>query len=64
MTCNVGGIDRGIRIAMGAALIAWPLFLDGPVWGWIGAIPLATGLIGWCPIYLPFGLKTCKAKKR
>jgi hypothetical protein len=33
------------------------------VWGWIGVVPLATGLSGWCPAYLPFGLSTCKMKK-
>ncbi|MBK7049097.1 MAG: DUF2892 domain-containing protein [bacterium] len=64
MNCNVGGIDRIVRIVIGAALIAWPLLLEGPVWAWVGIVPLATGLAGWCPVYLPFGLKTCKVKGR
>ena len=57
---NVGGIDRIARIVVGLVLIA--LVFVGPQtpWGWIGIVPLATGLIGWCPAYLPFGLKTCK----
>jgi len=59
MHANVGGIDRIIRIVVGLALIAWAL-MGGPVWAWIGVVPLATGVIGWCPAYLPFGLKTCK----
>ncbi len=62
MTKNVGGIDRIIRIVIGVALIAgvflWPSVLNP--WGWIGVVPLATALIGWCPAYLPFGFKTCK----
>ena len=62
MTANVGTIDRIIRIVAGVALIAWVAFFNGPVWAWIGVLPLATGLIGWCPAYLPFGIKTCATK--
>jgi len=60
MTKNVGGIDRGLRIAVGLALLS--LVFVGPQtpWGWIGLVPLFTGFIGWCPAYLPFGIKTCK----
>ena len=60
MKFNVGGIDRILRIIVGAALIA--LVFVGPQtpWGWIGVVPLATGLIGWCPAYLPFGLSSAK----
>jgi hypothetical protein len=61
MNANVGGIDRIVRIVAGLALIAWAI-LGGPAWAWIGVIPLATGVIGWCPAYLPFGIKTCKAR--
>lgn len=62
MACNVGGIDRVLRIVAGVALIAWAL-LGGPVWAWIGVVPLATGALGWCPVYLPLGLSTCKTKQ-
>lgn len=62
MACNVGGVDRVIRIAAGVALVAWAA-LGGPVWAWIGVVPLATGLMGWCPVYLPLGLSTCKTKR-
>lgn len=61
MNRNVGGIDRIVRIVAGLALIAWAV-LGGPVWAWIGIVPLATGVIGWCPAYLPFGIKTCKTR--
>ena len=62
MTCNVGGIDRVLRIIVGLALIA--LVFVGPQtpWGWIGAAPLLTGLIGWCPPYAMLGWSTCKPK--
>jgi len=62
---NVGGIDRILRIAVGLVAIAVALFSghEMAVWGWIGVVPVATGLIGWCPAYLPFGLRTCKVKQ-
>ena len=60
MQKNVGGIDKIPRIVVGVVLIA--LVFVGPQthWGWIGIVPLVTALIGWCPAYLPFGIKTCK----
>lgn len=62
MTRNVGGIDRSLRILVGLALIA--LAATGTVgwWGWLGALPLATGLVGWCPPYALLGFNTCKTK--
>lgn len=60
MKKNVGGIDRILRIVIGLILVAWAALGAGPVWAWIGIVPLATGAIGWCPAYLPFGIKTCK----
>ncbi|MFG6489051.1 DUF2892 domain-containing protein [Roseateles sp. BYS78W] len=59
---NVGTLDRFVRIAIGLALVAaaW-LGSVGP-WGWIGLLPLFTGLIGSCPAYLPFGFTTCSTK--
>ena len=60
MTKNVGGVDRVLRIVVGAGLIAWGLMAQN-WWGAIGVIPLATAAIGWCPAYAPFGIKTNKA---
>ena len=59
---NVGGADRIIRIIVGLVLIA--LVFVGPktAWGWIGVIPLVTGLLKTCPAYSLFGMNTCKAK--
>jgi len=62
MQQNVGSVDRIIRVIAGLALIGASLLgLIGP-WGWIGLVPLATGLVGFCPAYLPFGWSTCAAK--
>ena len=62
MTSNGGGIDRILRIVAGIVLIA--LVFVGPQtpWGWIGVNLLATGLIGWCPAYVPFGISSCPRK--
>ncbi|MCH8180757.1 MAG: DUF2892 domain-containing protein [Proteobacteria bacterium] len=62
MKSNVGGIDRAVRITAGVVLLA--LTATGVIgaWGWLGVVPLATGLSGWCPAYLPFGLSTCKTR--
>jgi len=62
MSANVGSIDRIIRILAGVALIAWAL-MGGPVWAWIGVVPLATGLLKICPAYSLLGINTCGIKK-
>jgi len=62
MLANVGNLDRIIRILAGIALIAWAL-MGGPVWAWIGVVPLATGLFKFCPAYSLLGINSCGAKK-
>lgn len=62
MSCNVGSIDRIIRILAGLALIAWAL-MGGPVWAWVGVVPLATGLFKFCPAYSLLGINSCGMKK-
>lgn len=59
---NVGTTDRVIRIVVGLVLIA--LVFVGPetAWGWLGLIPLATGVFGTCPAYSLLGVSTCKAQ--
>lgn len=57
---NMGTIDRVLRAVIGVALIALVFFGPQTPWGWIGIIPLATALIGWCPAYSIVGIKTCK----
>lgn len=65
MTTNEGTVDRVLRVILGLALIGVALGLFGPaytsVWGWIGVLPLATGLIGWCAVYSLLGIKTVAA---
>ena len=63
MKTNVGGPDKMLRIVAGIALIAWAVF-GGPVWAWIGIVPLATGLLGWCPAYTLLGMNTCSLSKK
>ncbi len=63
MTKNVGMIDRILRALAGIALIAWAL-TGGPVWAWIGVVPLATAAVSWCPAYSLFGIKTCPANRQ
>ena len=59
MEQNVGGFDKIARILVGIVLIGLAATGQIGVWGYIGVIPLATGLLGWCPIYLPFGFNSC-----
>ena len=63
MNKNIGSLDRTVRIIVGLGLIS--LVFVGPQtpWGWIGVIPLATALIGWCPLYLPLGINTSSGRK-
>lgn len=63
MTKNVGGIDRTLRIVIGLTLIAAAATGTVGLWGYIGLVPLATGLMGWCPPYAMFGFNTCSVKK-
>ena len=63
MKTNVGAIDKIFRILAGVALIAWAL-MGGPVWAWIGVVPLATGLLGWCPAYTLYGMNSCPLSKK
>lgn len=61
MTQNVGKIDRAIRAAGGVGLVAWAL-LGGPVWAWIGLVPLATAAVSFCPLYPLLGINTCSTR--
>jgi hypothetical protein len=64
MTKNVGQIDKIIRIVVGLLLIG--LALTGTIgwWGWIGVVPLATGLMGSCPAYSLLGISTCPMENK
>ena len=58
---NVGSADRIVRIVAGLALIGAGLYFKS-WWGAIGVVPLLTAAIGWCPLYVPFGIRTCPRK--
>jgi len=59
---NVGAVDKVLRILVGA--IALSLVFIGPqtAWGWLGIIPLMTGVVNFCPLYRILGVKTCSIK--
>jgi hypothetical protein len=64
MEKNVGGFDRALRIVAGLVILGL-FFVVGEEYRWwalLGVVPLMTGLTGWCPAYLPFGVSSCKAK--
>lgn len=63
MKSNVGTADRVVRIVAGLVLLSLVFILEGNArwWGLVGVVPLATGLVGWCAIYLPFGIDTRRA---
>lgn len=62
MQRNVGHLDRFLRVAIGAALLM--LVIVGPrtPWGWLGVIPLVTGLSGVCPLYAVLGKSTSRRR--
>jgi hypothetical protein len=64
MKTNEGGIDRVVRVVAGLVLLG--LMAMGTIgwWGWLGVVPLATGLIGWCPAYTLLGMNTCPMKSK
>lgn len=61
---NEGTADRVLRVLVGTALVS--LVFVGPksAWGWLGLVPIATGLLGSCPAYTLLGIRTCPLKSR
>jgi hypothetical protein len=59
---NVGTLDRVVRVLLGLGLLS--LVFVGPQtpFGWIGVVPLATGLFATCPLYSILGLRTCPVR--
>jgi hypothetical protein len=60
MKANVGGIDRVLRIVLGLTLVGLAATGTVGVWGYVGVVLVLTGIIRWCPAYLPFGISSCK----
>ena len=63
MKANVGGIDKIARILVGIGLVAATLMGAIGAWGWIGVVPLLTGLTRFCPLYPVLGMSTCPMKR-
>ncbi len=63
MKANEGGVDRALRVVVGLVLIALAVMNVVGAWGYIGVVPLFTGILGFCPAYTLLGMNTCGMKK-
>lgn len=64
MSRNEGTVDRVLRVVLGLVLLSLTVVGPQSLWGLIGLVPLVTGLVGYCPVYTLFGLRTCPLKNR
>ncbi|MDH2916514.1 MAG: DUF2892 domain-containing protein [Gallionella sp.] len=64
MKINVGSTDRILRIVVGLVLVGLAATGTVGVWGWIGIVPLITGVFKFCPAYAMFGMSTCPMEKK
>ena len=62
MKVNQGSLDRIVRVVVGLVLMSLVFFGPRTPWGWIGLLSLVTGLVGFCPLYVPFHISTCPKK--
>lgn len=58
---NEGALDRMLRLVVGVGVLALAFVGPQSPWGYVGLIPILTALVGSCPLYTVFGLKTCAA---
>jgi hypothetical protein len=63
MPTNEGTIDRALRVIAGAGILSLAFIGPQTAWGYVGLVPLITGLIGYCPLYAMLGLSTCPVKR-
>ncbi len=63
MSCNVGTVDRTLRIVLGLAIIAAGVYFQS-WWGAVGIIPLFTAVVRWCPLYSIIGVSTCSTEQQ
>jgi hypothetical protein len=59
MKANIGSVDRSLRAVAGLVLIGLAATGTIGLWGWVGVVPLATALVGWCPAYALLGMSSC-----
>jgi hypothetical protein len=57
-------LERMVRVVIGLALITMAFVGPQTPWGWVGLVPLATGILGSCPLYTLFGISTCKVRAK
>ena len=57
---NMHSVDRAVRVLAGIGLLSLTVVGPQTPWGYIGIVPLLTGLVGTCPMYTLFGFSTCK----
>ncbi len=63
MTINEGVVDRALRVVVGLAIVSLAFIGPQTPWAYLGLVPLATGVIGFCPAYALLGIRTCKLRK-
>jgi hypothetical protein len=63
MKTNEGAIDRVLRVLVGAGVLSLAFVGPQTPWGYVGLVPLITGLVGYCPVYAMLGFNTCPAKR-
>lgn len=63
MTINEGTTDRIVRVITGLVILSLAFIGPKTAWGYVGLIPIATGLVGYCPAYSLLGINTCPSKK-
>lgn len=63
MTKNIHNVERVVRVVAGALLASMAFWGPANMWYLLGLIPLATGLVGWCPPYAMLGINTCNIGK-
>lgn len=64
MKQNIHNIERVVRIVVGLAITSLAVIGPQTPWAWLGLLPVATGLIGWCPPYALLGISTCKTPRQ
>ncbi len=64
MQCNIGKTERVIRVIAGLGIVSLAFVGPASPWAFLGLVPVATGLLGWCPPYAILGINTCKVPKQ
>lgn len=63
MKINEGAFDRMVRVVAGLGILSLAFVGPQTPWGYLGAIPLITGLVGFCPAYALLGVNTCGVRR-